>query len=62
MAVVDFFIKIDGIDGESQDSMHKGEIEVLSFSWGETRTGAQGGGGVGKVSVRGTMGMTHSPA
>ena len=34
------FLKIDGIAGESQDSRHKGEIEVESFSWGETtRTG-----------------------
>jgi len=37
--VVDYFLKIDGIAGESQDSRHKGEIEVESFSWGET-TGA----------------------
>ena len=29
----DAFLKIDGIDGESTDSKHKGEIEVLSFSW-----------------------------
>ena len=32
MSVVDYFLKIDGIDGESQDSKHKGELEVLSFS------------------------------
>lgn len=30
----DIFLKIDGIDGESTDSKHAGEIEVLSFSWG----------------------------
>jgi type VI secretion system secreted protein Hcp len=30
----DGFIKIDGIDGESNDSKHKGEIEILSYSWG----------------------------
>lgn len=29
----DQFIKIDGIDGEAQDSEHKGEIDVLSFNW-----------------------------
>ncbi len=54
MAAVDYFIKIDGIDGESQDKKHKGEVDVLAFSWGETRTGAQGGGGggAGKVSVQ----------
>src|SRR5262249_570145 len=29
----DAFLKIDGIEGESTDHKHKGEIEVLSFSW-----------------------------
>jgi type VI secretion system secreted protein Hcp len=32
----DFYLKITGIDGESTDSAHKGEIEVLSFSSGVT--------------------------
>lgn len=36
MAQVDFFLKIDGIKGESTDKAHKGEIEIESFSWGET--------------------------
>ena len=31
---VDMFLKLTGIDGESADSKHKGEIEILSFSWG----------------------------
>ncbi len=35
-APADMFLKIDGIDGESTDSAHKGEIDVLSWSWGET--------------------------
>jgi type VI secretion system secreted protein Hcp len=30
----DAFIKIDGVDGESSDAKHKGEIEVLSYHWG----------------------------
>jgi type VI secretion system secreted protein Hcp len=30
----DIFLKIDGIDGESTDSKHAGEIEISSFSWG----------------------------
>ena len=30
----DGFIKIDGIEGESNDSKHKNEIEVLSYSFG----------------------------
>jgi len=31
---VDMFLKIDGIEGDARDSRHKGEIEILSFSWG----------------------------
>ncbi|HEY7575111.1 MAG TPA: type VI secretion system tube protein Hcp, partial [Thermoanaerobaculia bacterium] len=34
MAKTDYFLKIDGIEGESQDGKHKGEIDVLSWSWG----------------------------
>src|SRR2546425_1672748 len=30
----DTFLKINGIDGESNDSKHKGEIEILGYSWG----------------------------
>ena len=29
----DIFLKINGIEGESQDSDHKNEIEVLAFNW-----------------------------
>jgi type VI secretion system secreted protein Hcp len=50
---VDYFLKLTGIEGESQDSKHKGEIEVLSWSWGVSQTGthaAGGGGGAGKVA------------
>jgi type VI secretion system secreted protein Hcp len=44
----DLFLKLDGIPGESTDDKHKGEIEIESFSWGLTNTGAAaGGGGVG---------------
>ena len=55
MATVDYFLKIDGIQGESLDAKHKGEIQLESFSWGETRAGtmaAGGGGGTGKVHVQ----------
>jgi len=55
MAATDFFLKIDGIDGESTDDKHKGEIDLLSWSWGETQSGAHaggGGGGAGKVSMQ----------
>ena len=39
MAAVDYFLKIDGIDGESKDDKHKDEIDIESWSWGETQTG-----------------------
>jgi type VI secretion system secreted protein Hcp len=55
MAAVDYFLKLDGIDGESQDSKHKGEIDLESWSWGESNTGtfsAGGGGGAGKVQMQ----------
>ena len=44
---MDYFLKIDGIEGDSRDAKHKGEIEILSFSWGETQSGTPGGGGGG---------------
>jgi type VI secretion system secreted protein Hcp len=31
---IDVFLKIEGIEGESQDAKHKNEIDVISFSWG----------------------------
>lgn len=52
MAAVDYFLKITGIDGESKDSKHKGEIEIMSWSFGHTQQGSEsmgGGGGAGKV-------------
>ena len=54
MAAVDYFLKIDGINGESQDQSHKNEIDIISFSWGMAQQGtaAKGGGmGAGKVAV-----------
>jgi type VI secretion system secreted protein Hcp len=33
----DAFLKVDGLDGESNDSKHKGELEILSFHWGVTQ-------------------------
>jgi len=51
--VVDYFLKIDGIAGESQDSRHKGEIEVESFSWGETNSApTQGAVGTSRVNIQ----------
>ncbi len=48
-----WFLKLDGIAGESTDSAHKGEIDIASWSWGVNNTGTTsggGGGGSGKAS------------
>lgn len=52
---VDYFLKLDGIEGESTDSKHAKEIDVDSWSWGESQPGSPssgGGGGAGKVSMQ----------
>jgi type VI secretion system secreted protein Hcp len=51
----DIFAKIGDIKGESNDSKHKDEIEVFSFSWGVTNAGGTapgGGGGAGKATFQ----------
>ena len=51
-AAVDYFLKIDGVEGESTDSRHKGEIEIESWSWGVTQsTSGAGGSRAGKPCV-----------
>jgi type VI secretion system secreted protein Hcp len=47
----DYFLKLNGIVGESRDDKHKGEIELVSFSWGVSAEPGPpgGGGGSGKV-------------
>jgi type VI secretion system secreted protein Hcp len=51
--MADYFLRIDGIPGESQNPRHQGEIEVESFSWSETfLASAAGTGGAGKVHVQ----------
>jgi len=58
---VDMFLKIEGIDGESVDKAHAGEIDVLSWSWGMSQSGSAhlgGGGGAGKVNVQ-DLSFTH---
>ena len=55
MAAADYFIKFDGIKGESIDAKHKDEIDVESWSWGETHAVADpsgSGAGTGKVSMQ----------
>jgi type VI secretion system secreted protein Hcp len=51
---LDYFLKIDGIQGESKDGKHNNEIDVMSFSWSAHQPGTfgQGSGGTGgKVSM-----------
>ena len=55
MAAVDYFLKLDGITGDSTDAAHKGEINVDSFSWGLSQSGSGGfggGGGAGKAQFQ----------
>ncbi len=50
-----WFLKIDGIVGESTDASHKDEIDVLSWSWGVTQSGGGavgGGAGAGKAAFQ----------
>jgi type VI secretion system secreted protein Hcp len=57
----DIFAKLGDIKGESLDSKHKDEIEVLSWSWGVANSGSVrgGGGGQGKASFQ-DLSFTHS--
>jgi len=34
VAIADMFLKVQGVTGEAADTDHKGEIEVVSWSWG----------------------------
>lgn len=55
MALFDAYLKIEGIEGESADHKHKGEISLESFSWSEHQTGTSshgGGMGAGKVAMQ----------
>ena len=51
---VDYFLKLDGIKGESKDSKHVDEIDILSWSWGLSQPGAlaTGGSSTGKVQFQ----------
>jgi type VI secretion system secreted protein Hcp len=54
----DMFLSVKGavhgqINGEAQDDKHKGEIEVLSWSWGMQGKPSMGGGAAsGKATIR----------
>jgi type VI secretion system secreted protein Hcp len=58
----DIFAKIGDIKGESLDSKHKDEIEVLSWSWGVVNprsTSPGSGGGAGKPTFH-DLSFTHN--
>ena len=42
---VDMFLKLDSVEGEATDDKHKGEIDVLSWTWAVSQTGTSGKGG-----------------
>lgn len=47
-----YFLKLEGIKGETKDAKHKEEIDLISFSWGINQSGGGavgGGGGAGKA-------------
>lgn len=52
---IDMFLKCAELPGEAVDSVYKGSIDVLAWSWGMSQSGtthAGPGGGAGKVNVQ----------
>jgi type VI secretion system secreted protein Hcp len=47
-----YFLKIDGVAGESQDPRHAGEIEVQSFSWGESHLPPSAGTAASRPTIQ----------
>lgn len=57
----DTHIKFDGVEGESTHEDHKGEIEVLSWTWGVQNDSNLIGGGAGKGKANpGNLTFTHT--
>ncbi len=51
----DMFLKINGVDGESNDEKHKNEIEIENYAFGVSQQGTMsfgGGGGAGKAQFQ----------
>ena len=52
---VDYYLKIDGVQGEATDQDFKDQINILSFSWGGSQVSSAGtrtaGSGAGKVEL-----------
>ena len=57
----DSHIKFDGVEGESTHKDHKGEIDVLSWSWNVSNNTSLAGGGSGKGKANpGDFNFTHT--
>lgn len=55
-SAADFFLQVEGVDGESTDSDHRNWIELESWSFGVSNSGAAraagGGGGAGRTEFQ----------
>jgi type VI secretion system secreted protein Hcp len=52
VAIADMFLKVQGVTGEASDADHKGEIEVVSWSWGmQASTNVATGQAAGKSTL-----------
>lgn len=52
---VDMFLELDGVKGESKDSVHGGKMDILAWSWGVANSGtfhSGSGGGSGKAAFQ----------
>jgi len=61
-SMIDAFLKIDEIPGESQDSTHPGEFDLQSFALSVSQSGSMalgGGGGTGQASFGDIPIMTY---
>lgn len=57
----DFYLKIDGVSGESKDSKHTSQIDVISWGYAVSQSSSMstgGGGGVGKANFS-DLAFTH---
>ena len=59
---VDYILKLDGIRGESQESGHKDDVQIMSWSWGASQVSSvsgTGGSGAGKADLSDFSIMTN---
>ena len=59
---VDYFLKLDGVEGESSDANFKNQIQLMSWSWGASQVSSvhgTGGSGAGKMDVSDFNLMTY---